>query len=92
MMAWARKKRPRQEPNELAEQQTPARTKVNDLGSKLLVGGVYGAIGLGLLSGCGALGMSVMSSGAETAPVVETMNTATAEGTCLLYTSDAADE
>lgn len=71
MMAWARKKRPRQEPGELAQEQipAPARTKVNDLGSKLLVGGVYGAIGLGLLSGCGALGMSVMSSGAEKAPV-----------------------
>ena len=87
MMAWARKKRPRQEPGELAQEQipTPARTKVNDLGSKLLVGGVYGAIALGLLSGCGALGMSVMSSGAETAPVVETMNTATAEGTAVSY-------
>ena len=86
-MAWARKKRPRQEPGELAQEQipTPARTKVNDLGSKLLVGGVYGAIALGLLSGCGALGMSVMSSGAEKAPVVETMNTATAEGTAVSY-------
>ena len=87
MMAWARKKRPRQEPGELAQEQipVPARTKVNDLGSKLLVGGVYGAIALGLLSGCGALGMSVMSSGAEKAPVVETMNTATAEGTAVSY-------
>ena len=87
MMAWARKKRPRQEPGELAQEQipTPARTKVNDLGSKLLVGGVYGAIAMGLLSGCGALGMSVMSSGAEKAPVVETMNTATAEGTAVSY-------
>lgn len=85
-MAWAWR-RPRQEAAESLEEQTPtpAHTKVNDLGSKLLVGGVYGAIGLALLSGCGALGMSVMSSGADKAPVVEAVNTATAEGAAVSY-------
>lgn len=86
-MAWAWKSRPQRDRAEPAEEQTPApaRTKVNDLGSKLLVGGVYGAIGLALLSGCGALGVSVMSSGMEKAPTVEALNTATAEGTAVSY-------